>query len=131
LIIYVKALETWPWTPTLLYIASGLLAVAPTCVVLLAARSTRAIIALALLLGLTSPALAWAAPPITGAPVHCTTTYNQLLARWETVCEDGTRAITRPNALLDRDETTVMSGPRRDCTGQRNAITQQVEVRRR
>jgi hypothetical protein len=113
----------------LLYVASALLAIAPTCVVLLAARSVSALCLLALLLGLATPTLAWSAPAIPGTPASCTTTYNELLARWETVCSDGTRAITRHNPLLDRDETTVMSGPRRDCTGQRNAITQQVEVR--
>jgi hypothetical protein len=86
-------------------------------------------VAIILLLGLTSPTLAGAAPPITSPPVHCTTTYDALLARWETVCDDGTRAITRHDQLLDRDETTIMSGPRRACTGQRNPVTQQVEVR--
>jgi hypothetical protein len=85
-------------------------------------------VAIIVLLGLTSPALAWTPPAIPGPPAACTTTYDALLARWETVCDDGTWALTRHNQLLDRDETTVLSGPRRTCTGQRNPITRQVEV---
>src|SRR2546426_8236707 len=85
-------------------------------------------VAIVLLLGLVSPTLAGSGPAIPGTPASCTTTYNQLLDRWETVCSDGTRAITRYDQLLDRDETTVLSGPRRDCAGRRNAVTRQVEV---
>src|SRR5919201_3785030 len=35
----------------------------------------------------------------------CTSTYDQLLNRWETVCPDGTRAVSTWNALLERWET--------------------------
>jgi hypothetical protein len=85
-------------------------------------------VAIILGLGLASPALAWSAPAIPGTPSSCTTTYDPLLARWETVCSDGARAITRYEQVLDRYETAVLSGPRRDCTGRRNPATQQVEV---
>ena len=37
----------------------------------------------------------------------CTSTYDQLLNRWETVCPDGTRAVSTWNALLERWETIV------------------------
>ena len=40
-IVYAKQLETWAWTPMLLCAASALLAIAPICVVLMAAHSTR------------------------------------------------------------------------------------------
>ena len=45
----------------------------------------------------------WPGPPDT----HCTSTYDQLLNRWETICLDGTRGISTWNALLERWETTV------------------------
>jgi len=45
----------------------------------------------------------WLGPPGTS----CTSTYDQLLNRWETVCLDGTRAVSTWDALLQRWETTV------------------------
>jgi hypothetical protein len=48
-IVQVDWLKTWAWTATLLYAASAWLAIAPTCVVLMAARSTRVLFVLALL----------------------------------------------------------------------------------
>jgi hypothetical protein len=67
--------------------------------------------------------------PTGGATVHCTTRENTILQRLETLCDDGTRAISRWNAVLERWETTITTSPRRDCVGQMNPRTQQVEVR--
>ena len=41
----------------------------------------------------------------------CTSTYDALLNRWETVCPDGARAVSTWNALLERWETTVIPPP--------------------
>jgi hypothetical protein len=40
-------------------------------------------------------------------PRTCTSTYDALLSRWETVCPDGTRAVSTWNVLLERWETTI------------------------
>jgi hypothetical protein len=120
-IVHVDWLKTRTWTPTLLYVASALLAIAPTWVVLMAARSTRAVLTMALLLALASPALA--------APVRCTTYEEQTLGRLQTLCDDSTRAVSRYNRTLDRWETTITSSPRRACTGRMHPVTRQVEVR--
>jgi hypothetical protein len=78
--------------------------------------------ALVLLVVLASPALA--------GTVRCTTTENTLLNYLETLCSDGTRAVSRWNAILERWETTITTSPRRDCTAQMNPFSRQVEVRR-
>jgi hypothetical protein len=59
-IILVEWLKTWPWTPTLLDLASAVLAIAPAGLVIYGAwkgiRGIRALLSLALLL-LATPAL--------------------------------------------------------------------------
>ena len=64
-LVHIGWLETWAWTSTLIYVASALLAIASTYVVLTTTRSSRAMPTLLLLLALASHAL-------TG-PVCCTT----------------------------------------------------------
>jgi hypothetical protein len=61
--------------------------------------------------------------------VHCTIRENTVLNRLETLCDNGTRAISRWNAVLERWETTVTESPRQACTAQVNPFTKQVEVR--
>ena len=84
-------------------------------VVWVAAHLTRALLPLVLVLTLVSPAGA--------ATVHCTTRENTIRQRWETLCDDGTRAISRWNATLERWETTITESPRQACTAQVNPIT--------
>jgi hypothetical protein len=57
--------------------------------------------ALALLLALTlaSPALA--------GPVRCTAYEEKTLGRWQTLCDDGTRAVSTWSSTLQRWGTTV------------------------
>jgi len=75
----------------------------------------------ALLLALASPALA--------SPVRCTTYEEKTLGRLQTLCDDGTRAISTYNRTLERWESTVTPPPGQTCTGQLNPRTQQWEGR--
>jgi hypothetical protein len=64
-----------------------------------------------LLLALASPALA--------GPTRCTTYEEKTLGRLQTLCDDGTRAVSTYNRTLSRWESTVTpppGTPRRTCT---------------
>jgi DNA-binding MarR family transcriptional regulator len=74
-----------------------------------------------LLLALASPALA--------GPVRCTTYEEKTLGRLQTLCDDGTRAVSTWSPTLQRWQSTVTPPPGQTCTGQMNSRTQQVEVR--
>jgi len=74
-----------------------------------------------LLLALASPALA--------GPVRCTTYEEKTLGRWQTLCDDGTRAVSTYNRTLSRWESTVTPPPGKTCTGQLNPKTHQWEGR--
>jgi hypothetical protein len=82
----------------------------------------RVFLTTALLLGLVSIALA--------GEVRCTTTQNTLLNRLETLCDDGTRATSYWNTILERWETTVQPAPssRQACMARVNPLTKAVEV---
>src|SRR5688572_23695802 len=77
---------------------------------------------LVLLLILASPALA--------DPIRCNTYEEKTLGRLHTLCNDGTRATSYWNRILERWETTVQPAPgaRRSCTTQRHQQTKDVEV---
>jgi hypothetical protein len=77
--------------------------------------------ALALLLALASPALA--------GPVRCTTYEEKTLGRLQTLCSDGTRAVSTWSPTRQRWDTTVTPPPGQTCTGQMNVRTKQVEMR--
>jgi hypothetical protein len=79
-----------------------------------------ALLTLALLL-LVSPALA--------ATTRCTTYEEKTLGRLQTLCDDGTRAVSTDNRALERWDTTITQSPKKSCTGQLNPRTRQVEVR--
>ena len=74
-------------------------------------------------------ALAWASPASAGTPSRCTTYEEKTLGRLQTLCSDGTRAVSRYNTTLDRLETTVMPPPGKTYTGQVNPRTHQWEGR--
>jgi uncharacterized membrane-anchored protein len=82
----------------------------------------KTLIAFALLLGLASPSLA--------ATVRCRTYENTLLNRLETLCDNGTRATSYWNTILERWDTTVQPAPstRQACTARVNSLTKAVEV---
>jgi len=74
-----------------------------------------------LLLALASPALA--------GPVRCQTYPEPTMGRHQTICDDGTRAISIYNRTLGRWETTVTPPPGQTCTGRLNPKTHQWEGR--
>jgi hypothetical protein len=78
----------------------------------------------AILLLLALATAAWA-----GGSVRCTTYEEKTLGRLQTLCADGTRAVSTWNATLQQWTTTVTPPPGQRCTGQANPRTQQVEVR--
>jgi hypothetical protein len=78
---------------------------------------------LALLLLLALANLAWA-----GA-VRCTTYEEKSLGRLQTVCDDGTRAVSTYNKTLQRWESTVMPPPGQTCEGRLNPKTRPWEGR--
>ena len=75
----------------------------------------------ALLLALASPTLA--------GPVRCTTYEEKSMGRLQTLCADGTRAVSTWNRTLQRWDTTVTPPPGKTCTGQMNPKTHQWEGR--
>jgi hypothetical protein len=86
-------------------------------------RFAHTLFTLALLLMLASPILA--------GEVRCTTTQNTILNRLDTLCDNGTRATSYWNAILERWDTTVQPAPstRQACTARVNPLTNTVEVR--
>ena len=60
---------------------------------------------LIVILALTTPT--WAAP-------RCLTYEEETLGRWQTVCADGTRAVSTYNRTLSRWESTVTSPPKEE-----------------
>jgi len=70
-----------------------------------------------------------AGSPIRAATVRCTTYEEKTLKRLQTICDDGTRAVSRYNTVLERWETTITQSPQPSCVGRVNPRTQQVEVR--
>jgi hypothetical protein len=78
--------------------------------------------ALAVLLTLASPALA-------ATPTRCLTYEEKTMGRLQTLCDDGTRAISTYNRTLGRWDTTVTPPPEQRCTGRLNPNTRQWEGR--
>jgi hypothetical protein len=81
----------------------------------------KTVIALALLLGLASPALA--------RDVRCFTCEEKTLNWLHTLCDDGSHMVSRFNKLLGRWETTLSEGPRKACTARVYPTTKAVELR--
>jgi hypothetical protein len=80
----------------------------------------RPLLALLLLL-LASPALA--------GPVSCRTHHEPTLNRLQTLCDDGTRAVSTWSPTLQSWPTTVTPPPGQTCTGQMNPRTHHWEGR--
>jgi hypothetical protein len=75
-----------------------------------------------LLIALAIPALA--------GPVRCTTYEEKSLGRWQTLCADGTRAVSTYNRTLERWESTVTRPPAgQTCQGRLNPRTRSWEGR--
>jgi hypothetical protein len=50
------------------------------------------------------------------------------MGRLQTICDDGTRAVSTWSSTLGRWDTTVTPPPGQTCTGQLNPRTTQVEI---
>jgi hypothetical protein len=77
---------------------------------------------LVLLLLLASPAGA-------GSPVRCQTYPEPTMGRLQTLCDDGTRAVSTWNKTISRWESTVTPPPGQTCTGRLNPRAAQVDIR--
>ena len=73
--------------------------------------------------------LALASPAWAGTPTRCTTYEEPTLGRLQTLCSDGTRAVSTWSPTLQQWQTRITASPRQTCTGHMNPRTQQVEVR--
>jgi hypothetical protein len=78
--------------------------------------------------GLVLLSLTLASPALAG-PVRCQTYPEPTMGRLQTLCDDGTRAVSTWSPTLQRWDTTVTPPPGQRCTGQANPRTRQVEVR--
>jgi hypothetical protein len=58
--------------------------------------------------GLVLRLLALASPALAGGPVRCTTSEEKTLGRLQTLCDDGTRAISTYNRTLECWDTTII-----------------------
>jgi hypothetical protein len=56
---------------------------------------------------LLAAALTWSPP----ASTHCLTYPEPTMGRQQTICDDGTRAVSTFNKTLNRWETTITPGP--------------------
>jgi hypothetical protein len=78
------------------------------------------VVAPLLLLTLASAAL---------AGTRCTSYEEKSLGRLQTLCDDGTKAVSRYNTVLERWETTVTPPAGKTCEGRLNPTTRQWEGR--
>ena len=72
--------------------------------------------------------LAWAMPALAGL-VRCQTYPEPTLGRLQTLCDDGTRAVSTWSPTLQQWTTTVTPPPAPTCTGRLNPRTRQWEGR--
>jgi hypothetical protein len=79
------------------------------------------VMTLLLLLTLASPALA--------GSVHCTTYEERSLGRWQTLCNDGTRAVTTWSSPLGGWQTTITESPQPSRTCRPHTTGHSLEVR--
>jgi hypothetical protein len=61
-------------------------------------------------------------------PGSCATCEEKTLGCLQTLCDDGTRAVSTDKRTLDRWETTITTSLKPTCTGTMNPRTRQVEV---
>jgi hypothetical protein len=68
--------------------------------------------------------LAWTVAVNAAGPMRCTTYEEKPLGRLQTLCDDGTRAVSIWSSTLSRWQTTITEGPWKTCTGSVNPWTQ-------
>jgi hypothetical protein len=79
--------------------------------------------------GLVLLSLALAIPALAGPSVRCLTYEEKSLGRLQTLCDDGTRAVSTWSPTLGRWDTTVTPPPGQTCQGRFNPHTHQWEGR--
>jgi hypothetical protein len=125
--VFADALSTRAWTWWAVKgvaVLAGLgLGVGPFRLVREVIRSARVLLVLVLLLALTTPALA--------GPARCLTYEEKTLNRLQTLCDDGTRAVSTYSKTLERWDTTVTPPPGQRCAGRLNPTTRVWEGRGR
>jgi hypothetical protein len=123
-LVFASALNAWVVTALiarLLIIFAGYRLWRDTyAVVREAARSIHALVILALLL-LTTPA--WA------GSVRCTTYEERSLGRWQTLCDDGTQAVTTWSSTRGGWQTTITESPQSCRTCRPHTTGHSLEVR--
>lgn len=72
---------------------------------------------LAITLAVLLLALVWASPALAG-PVRCTTYEEKTLGRLQTLCADGTRAVSTWSPTLQQWDTTITPPLGQTCTRQ-------------
>lgn len=70
-----------------------------------------------------------ASPAGAGSPVRCQTYPEPTMGRLQTLCDDGTRAVSTYNKTLSRWESTVTPPLGKTCAGRLNPRTRQWEGR--
>jgi hypothetical protein len=123
---FVDTLCAWVWTVRMCIILASLgLGIGPAVMVWTAVRRLRPRPALAV----AFLALVWALPTEAVGPMRCQTHHEPTLGRLQTLCDDGTRAVSTYGKLLDRWDTTVTPPAGKSCTGRLNPQTRQREER--
>jgi hypothetical protein len=78
--------------------------------------------------GLVLLALVWAMPALAGT-TRCMMYAEKTLGRLQTLCSDGTRAVSTWSPTLQQWSTTVTPPAGQTCQRRLNPRTKQVEVR--
>jgi hypothetical protein len=73
--------------------------------------------------------VALASPALAGPMTRCTTYEEQTMGRLQTVCDDGTRAVSTWSPKLQQWQTTITESPKQTCTGRLTPFTKQLELR--
>jgi hypothetical protein len=84
---------------------------------------------ISMLAGMMVLLLALAMPALAGSPTRCLTYEEKTLGRLQTLCDDGTRAVSTWSPTLQQWTTTVTPPPGQRCTGRLNPKTLQWEGR--
>jgi len=69
------------------------------------------------------------ASPTMAGSVRCTTYEERSMNRLQTICDDGTRAVSTYNRTLQRWDITITESPRQTCTARVHPVTKAVELR--
>ncbi len=65
-------------------------------------------------------ALVWAIPALAGPAMRCQTHHEPTLKRLQTLCDDGTRAVSTWGPTLQQWQTTITPEAGKTCTGRLN-----------